>query len=96
LRHKHDSVIIEAGRKIMGINLRSGYRGVSPGGSTGMNISESDALLCRNGRGGTSSSGGFELGDSGRVGLNLKSPSRGDERCFLASASASRSLSGDI
>jgi hypothetical protein len=79
----------------MGINVRSGYRGASTGGPTGMKISESEAFLWRNGRGGMTS-GRFEAGESGRVGLNLKSPSRGDERCFLASASASRSLSGDM
>ena len=44
-RHKHDSVIIEARRKIMGVNVRSGYRGVSTGGSTGIKISESEAFL---------------------------------------------------
>jgi hypothetical protein len=61
-----------------------------------MKISESEGFLCRYGRGGMSTSDGFEVGDSGRVGLNLKSPSRGDERCFLASASASRSRSGEM
>ena len=90
-----DSVIIEAGRKILGINVRSGYLGVLVGGSTGMNISEVEAVWWRYGREDNWTSDGFEWYDSGRVGLNLKRPSRGDERCFLASASASRSLSGD-
>ena len=44
-RHKNNSVIIEAGYKIMGINIRSGYRGVLTGGSTGIKISESEAFL---------------------------------------------------
>ena len=35
-RHKHDSVIIEAGRKIMGTKVRSGCRFEFAGGSTGM------------------------------------------------------------
>jgi hypothetical protein len=95
-RHKIDSVIIEPGRKIMGINVRFGYRGVSTGGSTGMKISESEALSWRNGRGVRRTSGASEVGDSGLVGLNLNSPSRGEERCFLARASASRSLSGEM
>ena len=34
-RHKSDSIIIEKGRKIVGKNVRLGYRGAFLGGVTG-------------------------------------------------------------
>ena len=63
-RHDIESMIMEAGRKIVGTNVSFGYRGECVGGGTGMKFG---GPADNNSRDGTSD--GAEWPDKGRVAL---------------------------